>query len=103
MARNDQVTRQWQLLRRLEGSRGASLQELADSLPDGLPRHLRTLRRDLAALESAGFPLVTERSGDEDGFVRRPEFHVLARRLLGRLSSLARFHCGGFWTWTSAA
>lgn len=31
----------------------------------------------------------------EDGFVRRPEFHVLARRLLGRLSSLARFHCGG--------
>jgi len=45
MARNDQVTRQWQLLRRLEGSRGATLQELADSLPDGLPRHLRTLRR----------------------------------------------------------
>lgn len=30
-----------------------------------------------------------------DGFVRRPEFHVLFRRLLGRLSSLARFHGGG--------
>jgi hypothetical protein len=29
-----------------------------------------------------------------DAFVRRPEFHVLFRRLLGRLSSLARFHCG---------
>lgn len=27
--------------------------------------------------------------------VRRPEFHVLFRRLLGRLSSLARFHGGG--------
>jgi CRISPR/Cas system endoribonuclease Cas6 (RAMP superfamily) len=26
--------------------------------------------------------------------VRRPEFHVLFRRLLGRLSSLARFHGG---------
>jgi hypothetical protein len=30
-----------------------------------------------------------------DHFVRRPEFHVLFRRLLGRLSFLARFHCGG--------
>lgn len=29
-----------------------------------------------------------------DTFVRRPEFHALFRRLLGRLSSLARFHCG---------
>lgn len=38
-----------------------TLQELADSLPDGYPKHLRTLRRDLAALEAAGFPLVTER------------------------------------------
>lgn len=26
--------------------------------------------------------------------VRRPDFHVFFRRLLGRLSSLARFHCG---------
>jgi len=30
-----------------------------------------------------------------EAFVRRPEFHVLFRRLLGRLSSMARFHCGG--------
>ncbi len=29
-----------------------------------------------------------------DRFVRRPDFHVVFRRLLGRLSSLARFHCG---------
>lgn len=29
-----------------------------------------------------------------DTLVRRPDFHVLFRRLLGRLSSLARFHCG---------
>lgn len=29
-----------------------------------------------------------------DTWARRPEFHVLFRRLLGRLSSLARFHCG---------
>ncbi len=26
--------------------------------------------------------------------MRRPEFHVLFRRLLGRLSSLSVFHCG---------
>ncbi|MBI3456665.1 MAG: CRISPR system precrRNA processing endoribonuclease RAMP protein Cas6 [Candidatus Rokubacteria bacterium] len=30
----------------------------------------------------------------EGGLARRPEFPVLFRRLLGRLSSLARFHCG---------
>lgn len=61
MARNNQVTREWHLLRRLEGSTGLTLQELADGLPGDFPRHLRTLRRDLAALEGAGFPLVTER------------------------------------------
>ncbi len=78
MSRNDQVTRQWHLLRRLEGSRGATLQELAESLPDDFPKHLRTLRRDLEALEAAGFPLVTERAGGRtrwkliDGFHRLP-------------------------------
>lgn len=78
MSRNDQVTRQWHLLRRLESSRGATLQELADSLPDDFPKHLRTLRRDLEALEAAGFPLVTERAGGRtrwkliDGFHRLP-------------------------------
>ena len=30
----------------------------------------------------------------EGSFARRPEFQILFRRLLGRLSSLARFHCG---------
>ncbi len=30
-----------------------------------------------------------------EAVVRRPEFHVFFRRLLGRLSSLARFHGGG--------
>ncbi len=61
MSRNDQVTRQWHLLRQLESSRGMTLQELADRLPDDYAKHLRTIRRDLEALEAAGFPLVTER------------------------------------------
>ncbi len=78
MARNDQVTRQWHLLRRLDGPRGATLQELGSSLPRDMPRHLPTLRRDLEALEAAGFPLVTERVDGStrwrlmDGFRRVP-------------------------------
>ena len=56
MARNNQVVRQWHLLRRLEGSATLTLHELAAGLPDDLPKHLRTLRRDLEALETAGFP-----------------------------------------------
>ncbi|MBI2902159.1 MAG: WYL domain-containing transcriptional regulator [Candidatus Methylomirabilis oxyfera] len=61
MPRNDQVTRQWHILRRLENAQGATLDEIAQSLPDDFPKHLRTIRRDLAALEAAGFPLLTER------------------------------------------
>jgi CRISPR-associated endoribonuclease Cas6 len=30
-------------------------------------------------------------------YVRRPEFHVLVRNLLRRISSLAYFHCGELW------
>ena len=61
MGRNDQVTRQWHLLRHLEATRGATLSELVDTLPAGFPRHPRTIRRDLEALEAVGFPLFTER------------------------------------------
>ena len=60
MSRNDQVTRQWLLLQKLESPRGVTLQELAAALPEDSPRHPRTIRRDLEALE-VRFPLVTER------------------------------------------
>lgn len=60
MPRNDQVVRQWLLLERLERSKGASLDELVESLPPDSPRNPRTIRRDLEALE-ARFPLLTER------------------------------------------
>lgn len=60
MPRNDQVTRQWLLLQKLETSRGATLQELAASLPEDLSRHPRTIRRDLEALEAAHIPLIDE-------------------------------------------
>ena len=62
MPRNDQVTRQWHLLRTLEASReGVTLQGLAEGLPADFSRHHRTIRRDLEALEAAGFPLLTEK------------------------------------------
>jgi predicted DNA-binding transcriptional regulator YafY len=63
--RNQEVIRQWKLLHALESSRhGATI--------DGLARELevttRTIRRDLAALQEAGFPLYDER--DESGRTR---------------------------------
>ena len=62
MPRNDQVTRQWHLLRTMEASReGVTLHGLADGLPAEFSRHHRTIRRDLDALEAAGFPLLTDK------------------------------------------
>jgi predicted DNA-binding transcriptional regulator YafY len=52
VARNDQVMRLLQLVRLLESSRGLTLKQLADGPPDDFPKHLRTIRRDLIALES---------------------------------------------------
>ena len=52
MPRNDQVTRQLILLRKLELSRGVPLRELVTVLPEDYSRHPRTIRRDLEALES---------------------------------------------------
>jgi len=38
--------------------------------------------------------LTQTRLKHEGRFIRHPDFQVVFRRLLGRLSSLARFHCG---------
>ena len=65
MPRNQEVIRQWKVLHALESSRhGASI----DGLADQLDVTTRTIRRDLAALQEAGFPLYDER--DDDGRVR---------------------------------
>jgi predicted DNA-binding transcriptional regulator YafY len=62
--RNQEVIRQWKLLHALESSRhGATI----DALAGELEVTTRTIRRDLAALQEAGFPLYDER--DEDGRV----------------------------------
>jgi predicted DNA-binding transcriptional regulator YafY len=62
--RNQEVIRQWRVLHALESSRhGATI----DGLASDLDVTTRTIRRDLAALQEAGFPLYDER--DEDGRV----------------------------------
>jgi predicted DNA-binding transcriptional regulator YafY len=73
MPRNQEVIRQWKVLHALESSRhGAAI----DALARELDVTTRTIRRDLAALQEAGFPLFDER--DEDGRVRwRLDGHVL--------------------------
>ncbi len=65
MPRNQEVIRQWKVLHALESSRhGAGI----DALADDLGVTTRTIRRDLAALQEAGFPLFDER--DDEGRVR---------------------------------
>lgn len=68
MPRNDQAVRQLVILKKLETSRyGLTIQQLTEALDSAGIRHPRTLRRDLAAIEAAGYPLLTERV---DGRVR---------------------------------
>jgi proteasome accessory factor B len=63
--RNQEVIRQWRLLHALESSRhGATI----DGLAAELEVTTRTIRRDLAALQEAGFALYDEH--DEQGRVR---------------------------------
>ena len=65
MPRNQEVIRQWRLLHALESSRhGATI----DGLASELDVTTRTIRRDLAALQEAGFALFDER--DDEGRVR---------------------------------
>lgn len=66
MPRNAEVIRQWTILREVERARnGVTIDELASLC--GVTT--RTIRRDLQALEEAGFPLYDDRSG-EDGRTR---------------------------------
>lgn len=93
MPRNDQITRQWHLLRQLEGSQGRSLQELVDNVPDDYPKNARTVRRDLEALEAVGFPLVVERHNGQtrwrlmEGFRDIPALGFSATELMALLLS----------------
>lgn len=85
--------RQWHLLRRLEGSTGLTLYQLGEGLPGDLPKNLRTIRRDLDALESVGFPLMTDRIDGQtrwkliDGFRRSPALGFAPSELMALVFS----------------
>jgi predicted DNA-binding transcriptional regulator YafY len=61
--RNAEVIRQWTILRAIERARGAGV--TIDDLASLCGVTTRTIRRDLQALEEAGFPLYDDRSHDD--------------------------------------
>src|SRR5438067_10746613 len=63
MPRNTEVIRQWTILREIETARGGGV--TIDELAALCDVTTRTIRRDLQALEEAGFPLYDDRSSDD--------------------------------------
>jgi proteasome accessory factor B len=77
--RNDQIVRVLSVLRDLDRLGGVTVYELAERYGTDV----RTIRRDLAALEQAGFPID---SSERDG--ARKRHRIDARAALGRLAAL---------------
>jgi predicted DNA-binding transcriptional regulator YafY len=63
MPRNAEVIRQWTILREIEGARGSGV--TIDDLASLCAVTTRTIRRDLQALEEAGFPVYDDKSHDD--------------------------------------
>jgi predicted DNA-binding transcriptional regulator YafY len=61
--RNAEVIRQWTILREVERARGGGV--TIDELASLCGVTTRTIRRDLQALEEAGFPLYDDKSADD--------------------------------------
>jgi predicted DNA-binding transcriptional regulator YafY len=61
--RNAEVIRQWTILREIENARGSGV--TIDELAEVGEVTTRTIRRDLEALQAAGFPLYDDRSADD--------------------------------------
>jgi predicted DNA-binding transcriptional regulator YafY len=82
MPRNAEVIRQWTILREIERARsaGATIDDLASLC--GVTT--RTIRRDLQALEEAGFPLFDDRSGDD----RRTRWRINGQAFKGLAAGL---------------
>ena len=86
MPRNQEVIRQWKVLHALESSRhGATI----DGLASELDVTTRTIRRDLAALQEAGFPLYDER--DDDVLKSQYQVEIAGSRVDAR-ATLASFY-----------
>jgi len=63
MPRNAEVIRQWTILREIERARAAGV--TIDDLASQCGVTTRTIRRDLQALEEAGFPVYDDKSRDD--------------------------------------
>ena len=63
MPRNAEVIRQWTILREIERARGSGV--TIDDLAARCAVTTRTIRRDLQALEEAGFPLYDDKTHDD--------------------------------------
>ena len=63
MPRNAEVIRQWTILREIEQARSAGV--TIDDLASQCSVTTRTIRRDLQALEEAGFPIYDDKSRDD--------------------------------------
>src|SRR5207244_1728218 len=61
--RNAEVIRQWTILREIEQARAAGV--TIDDLASQCAVTTRTIRRDLQALEEAGFPVYDDKSRDD--------------------------------------
>jgi predicted DNA-binding transcriptional regulator YafY len=87
--RNAEVIRQWTILREIERARGGVT---IDELASRCSVTTRTIRRDLQALEEAGFPLFDDRSRDDGRTrwsIRGSAFKALTAGLtLSELSAL---------------
>ncbi|HSW39568.1 MAG TPA: WYL domain-containing protein [Acidobacteriota bacterium] len=87
MSRNDQARRQWFLLQALEKPGGATIEELAKSLPADYACTTRTIRRDLQALETC-FPIYTDHVDGHarwrlvEGFSRVPALQFSATEMM---------------------
>src|SRR5436309_3268208 len=88
MPRGDQLSRQWRLLQLIDRTQGITVDEAARDLAVTI----RTIWRDLGTLQTAGFPLYTERAVDGNRGVWRvtEEFkRALPLKLtLGELAAL---------------
>ena len=82
MPRNAEVIRQWTILRDVERARGSGV--TIDDLATLCEVTTRTIRRDLQALQEAGFPLYDDRSHD-DG---RTRWHLNGQALKGLAAGL---------------
>jgi predicted DNA-binding transcriptional regulator YafY len=80
--RNAEVIRQWTILREVERTRGSGV--TIDDLATLCEVTTRTIRRDLQALQEAGFPLYDDRSHD-DG---RTRWHLNGQALKGLAAGL---------------